>query len=142
MALSFPHLGDRFGLPTDPALIIFEACLKQVQVQILKRGHLWKRYQEVASREPDRCLNSTFLPSSSTLAEVAFKQVIRAKGDERLVLSTAFPLRHDLDGSGKVIVTDAPGHAPEVIERADVTIEEALLFLAGKSHHETTATMR
>src|SRR4030095_16371062 len=68
-ALSFPHLCDRFGLPTDPALIILEACLKQVQVQILKRGHLWKRYHEVASRETDRCLHSTFLPSRTRLAE-------------------------------------------------------------------------
>lgn len=138
----FPHLPNGLGLSADPTLIIFQAGFEQVQIQVLKRGHIWDGHEKISATKPNRCLDPTFLPPSGWLAEMAVEQVIRAKGDELLVLLASFSLRHQANSGRKVIIADPPGHAPEVSERTHMTIEEALLLLAGKRHHVPASAMR
>src|SRR5260370_20362425 len=123
-----PHLANGRELATDPALIIFETGFEQVQIQVLKRGHVWDGHEKISATKPNRCLNTTFSPPGGRLAEMALEQVIRAKRHECLILPTSFPSRHDLDGCREVIIADAPGHAPKMLEFASVPVEEALLL--------------
>ncbi len=137
-----PHLSNGRELSADSTLIILEAGCEQTQVQFLERGHIWDGYEKISATKPNCRLNTTFLPPGGWLAEMALEQVIGAKGYKALVLPASFPSCHQLDSCREVIIADAPGHAPEVLERAGVPVEEALLFLAGKSHDKSSPAVR
>src|SRR6266567_8519354 len=141
-ALPLPHLSNGLRLPTHSALIISEARLPQVEVQLLKRGHRGNGHEEISATKPHRCLHTTLLPPSSGLAEMALEQVVGAKGDELPMFSTDFPFGHEAHGCREVVVTNAPGHAPKVLEGANMPVEKALLLLTGKRHDKASPTVR
>ena len=98
-----------------------------MQIQLLKRGHIWDGDKKISAAKPNGRLNPTFLPPSRNLAEMALEQVVGAKGHKRLVLSASFPSCQQLDGCREVIIADPPGHPSEVLKRAGVPVEKALL---------------
>ena len=75
----------------------------------------------------------------ATIAEVAFKQIVRAQGHElRLFLALA-PLEYLEDGTLKIIVGQGMRNAFNVAEEIDVPLPERFLPLVGKGHHKETA---
>ena len=140
-SLPLPHLPDRLHLPADAALVIFETGVQQAQVQLLKRGHGGDRHEKIAAAKPHRCLHPPFLPSRGRLAEMALEQIVRAESHELPLLAAHPAFHHQADGGRQVIVADAGRHAPKVLESADMSVKEALLFLAGKGHHKASSAV-
>src|SRR5260370_22831830 len=75
-----------------------------------------------------------FLPPSGRLAEMAFKQVVRAKGNKRPLLSPHPAFYHQAHSRREVVVTNAPRHTSKVLKGAHMPREECLLLLRGKGH--------
>src|SRR6266496_24209 len=128
-------------LAAHPALVIFETGLHQLQVQLLKRSHVGNRHEKISATEPHRCLDPTLLPSRGRLAEMALEQIVRAEGHKLPLLAPHLAFHHQADSSRQVIVADAGGHTPKVFESADMSVEEALLLLAGKGHHKAPSAV-
>src|SRR5437763_11967559 len=75
---------------------------------------------------------------------MGFKEVMGAKGNEgpnflagASCLSSF--LKGQLDGSPQIVVRETARNSPKVLERLDMTPEEALLFLCGKRHGKRPA---
>ena len=132
--LPFPHLPNGLHLPADPAAIILKTGGSQLPIQLLEGGHIRDGNQEVPATKSHRCLYPTLLPSGGWLAEMAFEQVVRAKGDKRPLLSPDSAFYHQPDSGREVVVADAGGHTSEVLKGTHMPIEERLLLLRGKGH--------
>src|SRR6266516_3525439 len=72
---------------------------------------------------------------------MALEQIVRAEGHELPLLAPHLAFHHQADSSRQVIVADAGGHTPKVFESADMSVEEALLLLAGKGHHKAPSAV-
>jgi len=66
--------------------------------------------------------------------EVGVEEVVTAKGNERALLFSDAPLHQRLDGSGKIVITQAMRDASKELEGAHMPIEERFLLLSWKGH--------
>jgi hypothetical protein len=119
---------------------VFEELL----IEILEGNGLWERNQCVSAGVAYRMFNLSFLVSLPRSTEMGFKEVMGAKGNKGsnfLAGASCLSgfLKGQLDGSPQIVVADPARNSPKMLERLDMTPEEALLFLRGKRHGKSSA---
>jgi hypothetical protein len=132
------RLADRLGAAADPPLQVGEAGVLQQRVQLAQRDDR-RHGDEVRSAEAaDLALDSTLLARSlaATAGEGRLVQVVRAQGDEAVLLQPAAPTQDLGDGRAQVVVADQVEDAAEEAEGLHVRLEEGLLRLALERHRE------
>ena len=117
-----------------------QACTKW-RFSSSKEASCGDGHQKIAATEAHGGLDPAFLPTRFRLAEMALEQVVGAKGDELPLLAPHLALGHQTDRRGQIVVADAPGHAPKVLEGTHMAGEKGLLLLAGKGHHKAPPTV-
>src|SRR5581483_2300996 len=94
-ALLLPHLPNGLSLSADPPAIVLETRADQLSIQFLEAGSLRNGHKKVPATKAHTCLNTTFLPPGGWLAEMTFKQVVRAKGDKSPLFSPHPTFHHE-----------------------------------------------
>ena len=145
-------LGDAHLAPEQVAAVVEVVGQRHQPVQLGEARDIRHR-DEVAAAEPaDLALDAALLVRALDAgdAEEAVEAVVRAERDKAGGFQPVPTAQHLDDRGLQVVVADAPGHATEPFERADVAVEEHLLGLAGvdtverparggQPHHEEMA---
>src|SRR6266545_4617933 len=134
-SLFLPCLGHRPAV-SQAAAQVSATALRQNRVQLRERLDLGQRYDEVAPSIADEVFHEPLLMTLARPTEDALEQVVRAEGDELLLLLAPAAAEDLLHGGRKVVVGDRAGHAAQLVEGCDVAGVKRLPGLARISHDE------